>query len=149
MVAVFWFTWLWVFLFMMWRGRAILAVFTLVILAVIMPPSHRIRIAAAESTAASTLRRAAQKLGEATPANVIPASADFEALGYPQTLRFYRFEYLPQHSSGDAKISGFLLKARPVRYECGCTASFTVASDGKIHMTQEDREATLNDPTLD
>jgi hypothetical protein len=147
-MAVIGFLWLSLFGIMRWRGRTALVILTLVIVAV-FPPSHRVRIAAAQSTAAGALRRAAQKLDQAAPANIYPASADLETFAVPLTRHFYRVEYVPQYSPGEGKIDGYLLKARPLRYDCGCTSSFIVTSNGKIHVTQEDREATLNDPTLD
>ena len=141
------FVWLWVLLVLTWRGRIGFITLTL-LLAAVTWPGERIRVAAAESRAASVLRSSAQRLEEAA-SDRYPASANAAVFGDDLPGRFYRFEYVQQHSSENGTINGFLLKARPVRYDCGCTTSFLAASGGKIHTTRENREATLKDPALD
>lgn len=146
-LAVAGFAWLFLLLVMTWRGRVGLIVLTLLIVAVILPTEIN-HIAAAESQAASVLRRAAQKLEQDAPTSSYPARVGFD-VSFGATRRFYRFEYTPQYSTKDGIIDGFLLKARPQRYDCGCTLSLTLATNGKVYMTQENREATAKDPILE
>ena len=146
-MAAFGFAWLWLLLMLTWRGRIAFIALTLLMFALILP-SERMRIAAVESRAASVLRSSAQRLEEEVP-DRYPASGNSAIFGSDLPQRFYRFEYVPQYSGDHGKTNGFLLKARPLRYDCGCTASFATSTNGKVHMTKEDREATLNDPTLD
>jgi Tfp pilus assembly protein PilE len=125
-------------------------VVTLLVVAM-SPVYERNTRSAATSLAASTLRHTAGELeGYRANAQAETYPSDLAlAAGPPWARRFYRFEYVPLRSGAGGAIDGFLLKARPQRYDCGCTMSLTLATNGKIYMTQENREATANDPTLE
>jgi uncharacterized membrane protein len=76
-----------------------------------------------------------------------PATATFAPEGAAKKL--YRFEYVPLASHSGGSIDGYVLKARPQRYDCGVTRSFLVDRNGRFHITQEDREPTESDPILE
>ena len=139
---------LFVFLALKWKARIVFAGLTLFVLALVpLEPGNP--VAAAESRAASILRATVTRLEEyreQSPNGVYPSTLAIETRGYEN--RYYRYSYVPLHSHADSKIDGFLLTARPRRYRCGRFESFTVGSDGKFHVTQEDREANLNDPVF-
>jgi hypothetical protein len=145
------FAWLLVFFALTKWRRVVVAIVTLMVLAV-FPVIHRNTISAASSCAASTLRHTADKL-ETYRTNSLtetyPPNMAFEIVAPSLTKRFYRFEYVPLHSSDCRTISAFLLKARPLRYDCGCRDSFTVGPNGKFYVTREDRDAKESDSTLD
>ena len=112
-------------------------------------PIDRNMVSAAASGAASTLRRVTDNLEEYrahSPTDTYPANTMFDVSSLTQ--RFYRFEYLPIPSSNGSMISAFLIKARPLRYNCGPTYSFIVGPGGKINFTRENRDATEDDPIL-
>jgi len=142
------FAWLFVLFLLTWRARVVFAGLTLFIFA-IAPLEPVNRVAAAKSRAASLLRTTVARLQEyrdEASNNKYPSTLALETSGHDD--RYYRYSYVPLHSHADSRIDGFLLIARPRRYSCGCFASLTAGSDGKIHMTREDREATIDDPAL-
>ncbi len=142
------FAWFVVFLVLKWRDRIIFAILSLLIFA-IAPLEPGSPVAAAQSRAASLLRTTMGRLEEQRSAarnGAYPPTLVIETRGYEE--RYYRYAYVPIHSHPDSAIDDFLLTARPRRYGCGSFASFAVASDGKFHITKENREANKNDPTL-
>jgi hypothetical protein len=142
------FAWFVVFLMLKRRDRIIFAILSLLIFA-IAPLEPGSPVAAAKSRAANLLRITMARLEEqrsAAQKSAYPPTLVIETRGYEE--RYYRYAYVPIRSHPDSTIDDFLLTARPRRYGCGSFASFTVASDGKFHMTKEDREANKNDPTL-
>jgi hypothetical protein len=144
------FTWLLVF-FVLTRWRRVILVVVTGIIVAFFPIIDRNTISAPASGAAATLRGTADKLEEYrtySPAEAYPPSVAFDVAGPTLTPRFYRFEYVPVHSSNSLTIDAFLLKARPVHYDCGPTYSFIVGPNGKVHFTRENRDATENDPIL-
>jgi hypothetical protein len=58
----------------------------------------------------------------------------------------YRFEYVPSVPA-NRRADNYIVKATPLRRSCGCM-SFTIANDGRIYYTREDRPATISDPSL-
>jgi hypothetical protein len=50
--------------------------------------------------------------------------------------------------SANGTIVSYVIKAVPVRRFCGSTRSFTIADDGRLYSTQEERAATVSDQPL-
>ena len=144
------FTWLLVF-FVLTRWRRVILVVVTVIIVAFFPIVDRNTISAAASGAAATLRGTADKLEEYrthSPAETYPPSVAFDVVAPALTPRFYRLEYVPIHSSNSLTIDAFLLKARPVHYDCDPSYSFILGPNAKVHFTRENRDATENDPIL-
>ena len=138
---------LFVFFLLQWKARIVFAILMLFLLALL--PLENNRVAAAKSRAASLLRATAMRLEEyrdEAPNHFYPSTLAVQTDSHND--RYYRYSYIPLHSRDNSRIDGFLVVARPSRYSCGLLSSFTVGSDGRIHRTQEDREASLNDPVL-
>jgi Tfp pilus assembly protein PilE len=128
------FAWLLVF-FVLTRWRRVILVVLTVIIIGFFPIVDRNTISAAASCAAATLHGTAEKLEEYrthSPAEAYPSTVAFDVAALTQ--RYYRFEYVPIHSSNSLTINAFLLKARPFRYDCGPTYSFIVGPNGKISL---------------
>jgi hypothetical protein len=106
-------------------------------------------VAAAESRAASALRELHSILES--------YKSGRQHAGYPPTFpnvdsvreiqSIYRFEYVPSLSAGGS-IDSYVIQATPLRRSCGCTLSFTIAHDGLLHYTREDRPAANFDEQL-
>jgi hypothetical protein len=130
------------------KGRVVLLTLTLLGL-IIWPPTEVVHVAAAEVSAVGRLRELRSALES-------HKAKDRES-GYPDTLptvgsayplqRLYRFEYAPSFSS-TGTIVAYLIKATPARRSCGCTTSFTIADDGRLYYTRQERGATVSDPLL-
>lgn len=147
---VFSFPWLWLLLMLglRIRGRLVLAVLTLFGL-LLWPQVDTIKFAAAESSAVATLRQLSStlesnKVGEQHPSysRTLPSIEHV----YP-LWRVYRFEYVPTVSS-DGTVDAYVITATPLRRNCGCTRSFTIANDGRLYFTLEERAATVSDELL-
>jgi len=146
-MATMLFTWLLLFFVLTKWRRVVLVLVTVLIVG--LSPIDRNTVSVAASGAAATLRRTAGKLEEYrthSPAETYPSTAVFDAA--PLTQRFYRFEYVPIPSSNGSTVKAFLLRARPIRYDCGPTYSFIVGPNGKVHFTRESRDAAEDDPIL-
>jgi hypothetical protein len=149
-IAIGIFAWLLLFLILNGWRRVVFIVMTMVICG-LSPIDERNTISAASSMAARTLRSTAHTLERyrsTSQDETYPARLAIEIIDPSLTGRFYRFEYVPVLSNDGLKTSAFLLKARPLLYDCGCKSSITVDANGNFHITSEDREATANDPLI-
>jgi hypothetical protein len=130
------------------KARFILVGLTLIGL-LFWPHSDRLFVAAAESSAVATLRQLRSTLESRKVEQQQPS--------YPRTLPHidsayplrstYRFEYVPSFSA-NGTIDTYVIRAMPVRRTCGCTRSFTIAEDGRLYYTLEERAATSFDQPL-
>jgi hypothetical protein len=149
-LTVFVLPWLWLLLMFGFRmkGRIVLVFFPL--LGVLFwPHIDTVSFAAAESSAIATLRQ----LHSAVEAHKVEQQRSI----YPRTLpeiepayplwSAYRFEYIPSVSA-NGTIDAYIITATPLRRSCGCTRSFTIAEDGRLYVTLEDRAATVSDQPL-
>lgn len=64
------------------------------------------------------------------------------------TDKTYDFEYTPIHARQDGPAEDYVIRATPIRPDCGCTMRLITSSDRIIHWNFEDRPATKSDPTL-
>ena len=64
------------------------------------------------------------------------------------TDRNYRFEYEPIRSKNNGPAEDYVLRATPIRPECGCTMRLITSSDRIIHWNFENRPATKADPPI-
>jgi hypothetical protein len=141
--------WLWLLLLfgLRLKGRFVLVAFTLFILYFSQIESSH--VAAAESSAVGTLREYRSAIES--------DKVERRHSSYPPTLpnivsayplrRAYRFQYTPSVSASGS-IDGYVIKATPLRRSCGCTRSFTIANDGRLYYTMEERAATFSDESL-
>jgi hypothetical protein len=141
------FVWLFFLFALQWSSRILLLIAS-VLLAILMPSIELNTLGAAESGAAVILRNSNIKLEESRRSSGhYPVAFAFDREALPD--RFYQFEYIPVASPKSGLIESYLLRARPIRYGCGAMPSFTVSRQGEFHLTRENREATLDDPTLE
>ena len=141
---------LWLLLLLGFRvmGRLVLIALTLVGL-VFLPHIHGVRVAAAEVSAVGRLRELHSALESYKMENgpsSYPEGLPSVGSAYP-LQRTYRFEYVPSRSP-NAAIAGYLIKATPQRLHCGCKRSFTIADDGHLYYTLQERAATVSDELL-
>jgi hypothetical protein len=141
--------WLWLLLLfgLKMKGRFVFVAFTLLVLFFSQVESSH--VAAAESSAVATLREYRSDLESYGVKQQRPS--------YPRTLpnimslyplrRAYRFEYTPSISA-DGTINAYVVKATPLRRSCGCARSFTIANDGRLYYTLQERAATASDELL-
>jgi len=143
--------WLWLFIFLVlrWLGRTVLLLITA--LALLAIPNY-MHIGPRVSAALSTywfLRQtndalAAYKSGH--PAEGFPTTAP--VIKTPLLVqKFYRIVYTPARPHPGVPPDDYLLTASPTRCGCGLL-SFATSGDGKIHSTDEDRQATLHDKIM-
>ena len=59
----------------------------------------------------------------------------------------WRFEYAPSISA-NGTIGAYAIKATPLRRPCGCARSLTIANDGRLDYTLQERAATASDELL-
>jgi len=64
------------------------------------------------------------------------------------TEKYYRFEYTPTRNLKDGPAEDYVLKATPIRPDCGCRMRLITSSDRIIHWNFEDRPATKADPKV-
>lgn len=141
--------WLWLLLLfgLKMKGRFVFVAFTLLVLCFSQVESSH--VAAAESSAVATLREYRSAL-ESYAVRQQPPS-------YPRTLpdivslyplrRAYRFEYAPSISASGT-IEAYAIEATPLGRPCGCARSFTIANDGRLYCTLQERAATASDELL-
>jgi len=149
-LTVFVFPWLWLCLMFGLRikGRLVLVILTLIGL-LFWPHNDSVPFAAAESSAVATLRQFRSALES--------YKAQQQEPSYPRTLPYtepayplrstYRFQHVPSVSA-NGTIGAYIIKATPIRRSCGCTRSFTIADDGQLYYSLEERAATVSDPLL-
>ena len=143
--------WLWLMLMFGFKttGRMVLLGFTLLGLFfmpnVMRPPAT----AAAEVSAIARLRELRSDLEtyKARQQHSFPEMLPNVRSAF--SLRSaYRFQYVPSRSSGGT-INGYYIQATPKRRDCGGMRSFTIASDGRLYGTLEERAATTSDARLE
>ena len=146
--------WLFIFICLGWRQRAILGVWTViaVLLFLAIPDKRLIPTPAAESSVVGALVKM-QSLLQADKIN-------HSRLGFSETLpklapsfpieRFYQFEYRPERSP-DGTVDRFEIAASLTAgaRSCGCIRSFVIGSEGDVHYTSDSRSATARDAVLD
>jgi len=151
-IGIFAIPWLWLMLMFGFKttGRMVLLGFTLLGLFsmpnILRPPAT----AAAEVSAIARLRELRSDLET--------YKARQQQHSFPEMLpsvrsafwlrSAYRFQYLPSRSSGGT-INGYYIQATPKRRDCGRMRSFTIASDGRLYGTLEERAATTSDGRLE
>src|SRR5262249_8619422 len=59
----------------------------------------------------------------------------------------YRITYEPGPINGTGKITHYLLFARPLEFGKTGKRSFVIDDSGQIHSTEEDRPASISDPS--
>ncbi len=148
-LGVFTFPLLWLALLFGFRMKGRFALVALTLLGLLFwPHVDTLHAAAAESRAVGRLRELRSALEsykieqrQPTYPRTLP-----DVPGYPLE-NTYRFEYFPSVSP-DGTIVAYVIKATPVRRSCGCTRSFTIAEDGRLYYTLQDRAATVSDQLL-
>jgi hypothetical protein len=149
-LTVFVLPWLWLLLMFGFRMKGRIVLVFLTLLGVLFwPHIDTVSFAAAESSAVATLRQ--------LRSTVESHEVEQQHPRYPRTLpemepayplwNAYRFEYVPSVSA-NGTIDAYIIKATPLRRSCGCIRSFTIAEDGRLYVTLEERAATVSDQLL-
>ena len=146
-LILFLFPWLWLVLLFGFKVRGKLALVALTLLGLLFwPHIDSVAFAAAESRTVATLRQMHLVLESSRTNNSyprrLPTIDSLYSLGSA-----YRFEYVPSVLP-DGTVYAYVIKATPLRRVCGCTRSFTIADDGRLFYTLEERAATVSDPVL-
>lgn len=143
--------WLWLFVFLVlrWRERAIL----LIITALVPLSAPHINVVSAQVLAG------ASEVGVLRQTNDVLAAYknDHPDAGFPTTAPaikapslvewFYRLAFTPVRARPGLPVEDYILTGQPTRCCCGLL-SFGISRDGRNHFTTEDRQATLYDKIL-
>lgn len=135
-----------------WWGRGILLFLTLCLaISILTTNIDGSRIAATQASAVGRVRRT-QELLEAHK-RMNPKE------GYPATIPMikpngftdgrYRLEYTPIRGKNGGPAEDYIIRATPIRPDCGCRLNIMSSSDRLIHKTYDDRPATKADPTFE
>ncbi len=146
-LTVFIFPWLWLLLLFGFKVKGKLALVALTLVGLLFwPHIDSVAFAAAESSAVATLREMHSALESSKSKSSYPRT--LPTIDYSYLLRStYRFEYAPSVAA-DGTIHTYIIKTTPLRRSCGCFRSFTIADDGRLYCTLEERAATISDPLL-
>jgi len=137
------------FLVLRWWGRLTLAL-CLVILYMGRPYVDSAQIALTQASAAGVVRHLKVDLDEyrrAHPQDGYPATLPRIESKFP-IQKYYRFEYGAVRAKQNGPADDFVLRAIPIRRNCGYTYSFVTSSREGIFGTTEDRPATNKDSCL-
>lgn len=134
-----------------WWGRAVLLLLPLCVAIFILTTNiDHAGIAVVQASAVGRVRTLQGLLGahrEKHPSEGFPALLPMmEPTRF--TEKYYKFEYTPIRAKQDSHAADYVLRATPLRPDCGCTMRLVTSSDGVIHWNFEDRPATKADPPL-
>ena len=148
--SVFIAPWLWLTLLvgLKMKGRIVLLAVSVMGL-LFLPHIDIAHVAAAESSAVGTLRQlhsALESYKTGQQLQSYPRTLPQIQSSYP-LMSAYHFEYVPSVSTAGI-VGGYIIEAIPVRRACGCNRSFTIADDGRMYYTLQERAATTSDQLL-
>jgi hypothetical protein len=148
------FVWLLVsaFFLLPWWGRIVLLLLVLVTAGAIFTTNFmHSRIAAIQASAVGrvrTMQGLLEVYKEKHPGGGFPAVLPMIEPNW-HTERHYRFEYEPIRTKTNGPAEDYVLRATPIRPECGCTMRLITSKDSIIHWNFENRPATRADPSID